>query len=56
MAKKPGIKKSPRLKVVKTVARRIDNFFAGTRHDAPSNHPVHNQGLLDRKFKEMQGE
>jgi hypothetical protein len=55
MAKKPGIKKSPALKVVKKVAGRLDNLIMGSTHDAPSSHPVHNKDLLDRKFKDMQG-
>lgn len=52
----PGRKKSPALKMIKKVAGRVDNFIVGTRHDAPSTHPVHNQGLLDNKFKKMQEE
>jgi hypothetical protein len=56
MAKKPRIKKSSALKVVKTVAGRLDNLIIGSTHDAPSSHPVHDRNLLDRKFKEMKGE
>jgi hypothetical protein len=58
MAKKPRIKKSSALKVVKTVARRVDNFVAGTNHSPVSpNHPIYRmQGLTDSKFKDMQGE
>ena len=58
MAKKPGTKKSQALKTVKAVARRVDNFIAGTNHSPVSqNHPIYRQqGLTDLKFKEMQGE